>query len=282
MTEIKNFVIEFDYNLETLNKVKDTALAIDKTNIEEVENTVKQLVKIRRAIEIKGKTYRDEANAFNKMVLSKENEYVKIIEPIEAEFKEILEADKQRQVIEARKELLPMKKQQLSVLKVLSPNDDVIIGMNDEEWIAFYNEKFTEHTRQVENEAKAEQQEKERIEREANIKQEAEERAKIAQAEAFKKAEDDKIKAVENAKKEMELKALKVKQEADLKIQKQQEAEEAKLKAEMESRTKMEADKKYQNWLKENGYTEDKKSDFIVEKVGNKIRLSKIVAFYTI
>jgi len=39
---------------------------------------------------------------------------------------------------------------------------------------------------------------------------------------------------------------------------------------------------KYQNWLKKNGWTEETKTDFLIERAGNKVRLSKIIGFYEI
>lgn len=281
-TKTTNFVIEFDYNLEALNAIKSEVLAIDKGNISEVENAVKQLVKVRRAIQTKGKSYRDEANAFNKTVLDKEKEYVGIIEPVEIEYKELLEKEEQRKVIEARKGLLPSKKKQLAVLKVLQPTDEEILALNEEEWVAFLNTKLAEHEQTLLDEARIEQEQKVRKEREEQIKKDAEERAKIEQAEALKKAEEDKIKAVEAVKKEAELKELREKQAREDEARREQEAKEAKQKAEAEAAKKMEADKKYQNWLKQNGYTEETKTDFVLEKVGNKVRLSKIIGIFSL
>lgn len=272
-----NFVIEFDYNIKQLNTIKNELLAIDITDIPQVENAVKKLVKIRRQIQEKGKTYRDEANAFNKNVLSKEKEYVSIIEPIENEYKEILVKEEERKVLEKRKTLLPMKMQQLSLLKTLQPTEEEVLNMSEEQWIVFYNQKVSEHERQIAFEAEQEKQEAERKAREEQIKKEAEEKAKREQEEALKKAEQDKIKAVEEAKKEAELKALREKQEVENKIRAEKEAEEARIKAEQESKAKMEADKKYQDFLKDNNYNEsiDK-----IESLGGEVKLYRLVATF--
>lgn len=272
-----NFVIEFDYNIEQLNTIKNEILAIDTTDIPQVENAVKKLVKIRRKIQEKGKTYRDEANAFNKNVLSKEKEYVSIIEPIENEYKEILAKEEERKVLEKRKTLLPMKMQQLSLLKTLQPTEEEVLNMSEEQWIVFYNQKVSEHERQIAFEAEQEKQEAERKTREEQIKKEAEEKAKREQEEALKKAEQDKIKAVEEAKKEAELKALREKQEVENKIRAEKEAEEARIKAEQESKAKMEADKKYQDFLKDNNYSE---STDKIESLGGEVKLYRLVATF--
>ena len=280
--ETNKFIVEFDYNKEQLLKIKEETSLIDKSNVLEIEEAVKKLVKVRRAIQTKGKDYRDEANAFNKMVISKEKEYVEIIEPVELELKDLLEAEKQRQVIEARKELLPMKLQQLSVLKVKMPTENEILSLDDTQWIEFYNQKFAEHNNIIAEEERKVKEEAERIEREAKIKADAEAKAEIEKAELLKKAEADKIKAVEQAQKDAELKALKEKQEAEDKIKKEQAEKEAKEKAEQEEQKKLEANKKYNTWLADNGWTEETKTDFVIEKVGNKVRLSKILSIYTL
>lgn len=285
-TETTQFVIEFDYNLEALVKVKEELSLIDKTDISEIEEAVKKIVKIRRKIQEKGKQYRDEANAFNKKVLDKEKEYVGIIEPLEVEYKELLEKEKERQVIEARKELLPNKKRQLSVLKVLMPSDEEILLMDEQQWIYFYDEKFAEHEYALEQEAKqaqqekemkerAEQQAKEQAQREEQIKKEAEERAEREKIEALKKAEEDKIRAVEEVKREAELKALREKQQVEEKVRKEKEEEEAKTKAEQNAKLKMEADKKYQSFLKENNYNQE--TD-IIQNSGNSVVIYRRVA----
>lgn len=277
MTEIKNVIIEFDYNIEQLNKVKEELSTINKQDIGELDTATKQLVKIRRAIQTKGKSYRDDANAFNKMVLSKEKEYLEIIQPLEVEYKELLEAEKERQIVEARKELLPNKKKQLSVLKIQQPTDEEILAMDENQWVEFYDQKFAEHEANIENEKRAEQEEKERKEREEQIKKEAEEKAKREAEEAVKRAEEEKKKAVEEAKKEAELKALREKQEEEEKVRQEKEAEEAKRKAEEEAKEKMEADKKYQDFLKANNYNE---ATDLIQRDGGEVKIFRLVATF--
>lgn len=269
-------VIEFDYNIETLEKFKAEYSTLDRKDIDKVQGAVKELVKMRGAIQKKGKTYRDDANAFNKMVLSKEKEYVGIIEPLELELKDVLAKEEERKVIEARKDLLPMKKQQLSVLRITQPTDEEILAMNEEEWVAFYNLKFSEHTGVIEREKIAEEEQKLRAEREAQIKKEAEERAEKQREELIKKAEEDKIKAVEEAKKEAEQKALKEKQAREDEERERKEAEDKAKQEEIERSKKLEADQKYQNFLKENNYNSE--TDIIVNKDG--IKIYRLVALY--
>ena len=282
---IEKFVIKFDYNLEFLQSLVKEVETLDITDLELVRETHKKFVKIRTTIKKQEKEMVDEANDFRNRVFSKRNEYLEITEPVEEKLKGIMEAEEARLIMEARKELLPMKKAQLGTLQVAQPTDEEILAMDDTQWVEFYNQKFSEHTTKIENAKKAEQEAKERIEREAKIKADAEAKAEIEKAELLKKAEEDKIKAVEQAKKEAELKALKDKQEAEEKIRleklaeenrlkKEKEEIEAKEKADKEAQAKMEADKKYQNFLKENNYNEE--TD-VLDIVGNKVKLYRLI-----
>jgi len=265
-----NFVIEFDYNLEALNELKSTYLQINKEDIEEVTEATKELVKIRRNIEAKGKTYRDEANAFNKKVLTKQKEYIGIIEPLETEFKDILKKEEERQALEARKEMLPNRKNQLSLLKITQPTDEEILAIEDKDWLEFYNQKFAEHEDAVKKEEEAKIEAERQKEREEQIKKEAEERAKKDAEEALKRAE---------AEKEAEI--AKIKQGQEDKERKEKEAEEARKQAEEAERKKTEANKKYQVWLKENGYTAENKDDFHIENKTDVVILYKKVGIFT-
>lgn len=208
------------------------------------------------------------------MVISKEKEYVEIIEPSELELKELLEVEKQKQILEARKELLPMKLQQLSVLKIKMPTEDEIISLDDTQWTEFYKLKFQEHNDTLAEEERKAKEEVERIEREAKIKADAEARAEIEKEELIKKAEEDKIKAVEQVKKDAELQALREKQEIEDKAKREQLEKEAKEKADKEAQAKMEAGKKYQKFLKDNEY--DETTDILKNENGQ-VKLYRLI-----
>jgi hypothetical protein len=60
--------------------------------------------------------------------------------------------------------------------------------------------------------------------------------------------------------------------EAEEKIKREQAEKEQ---AEKEAREKLEAKKKYQNWLKKNGYTEENKNEFIINRLNNKFIIYK-------
>lgn len=250
MSELNKILVEFDFNKEQLELIKQEALAVEKTNIPQVEETIKKLVKVRRAIQAKGKEYRDDANAFNKSVLSKEKEYVEIIEPVELDFKKIVEDDKQNKIIAARRELLPNRKKHLSLLKVAMPTDEEILQLDDAGWVVFYDSKVNEHEKAVEHEKRKEQDEKDREEREKKIAQEA----------------------ADKAMREAEEKARKDKEEAE-------RLERERIAKEEEEKAKLEAGKKYKAFLAENSF--DEKTD-ILKRDGDSIKIYRFVAQFNI
>lgn len=238
----------------------------------ELKNTRVQITKL-------GKSYREEAIAFQKAVIEKEKELVGIIEPIE------LDLQSKQDTIDLEKEklqraaLLPERKFKLVAVNV-EMSDDEILGMDDNQFEAFYNQKNGELLQARELRIKAEQEkidtENKRIADEKRIE------------EAKKEAE---AKAKEQAAKDAELAKLKAEQEKEAAVQAErdrqarEEAAKAKVEAdkivkEKAEQAKLESEKKYQKFLKENGYTEKTKEDFYIAKVGSVIVLYKKVAEY--
>ena len=239
--------INFEYNLDLLQGIADQALKIDKSDIQSVKEKSKELVKIRGIIQKKGKEYRDESNAFNKRVLEKEKEFVGVIEPVEIELKSIIAKYEENLVIEARKELLPIKKQQLELLDTLPTiEDNFILSLDESQWTSFYAQKMTEHKLNQDRETQRIADEVNRAEREAQIAKEAQEKAKRD----FE-----------------ELQARKEKEEFDRKEREAREAEKAK--------AQLESDAKYQQFLLENNFNDV--TDRIVEKDGV-VRIYRLVA----
>jgi len=239
MTEtIEQFIVKFDVNKAILTKLADEARAIDTKDIEQVETAIKNLVKVRGQIERQGKGFRDESNAYNKRVLADEKDYIKMIEPIEIEYKALVEQEKQKRILEARKELLPMKLQQLEMLEhrheVLS---DTILEMSDETWVAYYQTEM-----QYNNEKKA------TIALQAQQKVEQEQREFQIRKDMELKAEQDEIK--------------KAKELAD---------------KEFAEKNKLDADKKYQDFLSSNNYTE---TTDILQNNGGEVSVYRLVATY--
>ncbi len=243
-------LIKFDYNIDQLQAIAEEAKAIDTNNIEELETTTKALVKARGIIQKQGKSYRDDANAYNKMVLEKEKEYVQIIEPIELEYKALIEQHKQNLILEVRKEMLPMKKEQLALLTTLNPFiDEYLLSLDDTQWVEFYQRCMADNKQNLEREEQQKIDEANKAEREAQIAKDAEEKARLEfEAEQNRKAQQEEF----------------AKQQAALKAKEEKE--------------KLESDKRYKDFLSENSFNEV--TDRVVEKDGV-VRLYRLVAEYT-
>lgn len=196
-TNLDKVVVEFDYTQEALENLVAEYKDIDRGDFEAVNEAKNILVKARTTIEKKGKEYRDSAHAFNKKVMAIQKGYIEITQPLEEDFKQILADEKERQIKEARADLLPMKKNQLSLLKHLNPlgryakiTDDEILEMDDASWVEFYQGAMEENTnflaqeqQKIEDEANREARDEEvrketeaRLEREAKQKEEEEKR----------------------------------------------------------------------------------------------------------
>jgi len=278
MSEKEMFVVKFDYNKGILDKIATDARSIDLSNIEEVSTKVKELVKIRRAIEAQGKSFRDEANAYNKRVLDEEKEYKLIIEPIELEYKDLLEKEEQKKVIEARKELLPMKKKQLqSLTKIVMTDDETILAMNDEQWVAYYSSQFQINEERIQYQEMRIRQEKERIEREAEIRAEMEVKAQQDKILAEIQAQEDQKRAVEAEKAKAEELLNQEKERADKAKNDEIQAIKDLADKEIAEKAKLESNKKYQDFLSNNNYNE---STDIIEKNESEVKVYRLVATY--
>lgn len=249
--QIDKMVVEFDYTKEAITKIVEEVSSIDKSDFEQVKEGLKTLVKVRTTITKQGKSFRDSANAFNKSVLAKEKEYLALTVDVEESLKKILDDEKQRQVIEARKELLPMKKEQLAMLTHLKSamykdiTDEQILDMDDTAWVTFYQGAMQENSNEIEAEKQREIDEANREKREAEIAEQA----------RLDGIAEQKRKEKEKAEKE--------------KLAKEKAEREAK-----EEQEKLEANKRYQNFLDKNGY--DPKTD-IIQNDGKEVRLYRIV-----
>ena len=221
MTEEK-IVVEFDYNKAQLEEIKETVSSVDRNSKDDVEESIKILVKARGIIQKQGKGYRDYHIAFNKTVLTREKEFVSILEPLEIELKNVLAEMKNAEVMEARKELLQMKKDQLSLLdKVSETSDEFILSLDDVAWVEYFNTKMAENKAIKEKELQDAEFEANREEREKKIAEDARldgiaEADRVAKAAASKKANDD-LYAKKKAEAELKAKQANVKYQEFLK-----------------------------------------------------------------
>jgi len=274
----EQIIVKFDYNTAMLNKVAKDAQAIDTTDMAQVEQTKKELVTLRGKIQVQGKGFREQAIAYNKEVLKQEKEFLGIIEPIEIEYKEILKKDEENKVIEARKELLPMKLQQLKMLEhTHEVSDDTILEMSDEAWVAYHQSEMQYNTETIANIAQQAQQKADQKARELQIRAEMEEKAKQDKVLAEKQAQEAQERAVQAEKLKAEQSLNQEKERAE-KV-KQEEIKQAQDLADKEiaDKARLDANKKYQDFLLNNSYNE---STDIIQKNGSEVKVYRLVATY--
>jgi hypothetical protein len=248
MEKIEKGIAKFDYNTVLLEEYVSEATKTDKTNIEDVSEKVKEIVKMRRKIEAQGKSFRDANTEENRKISADERKFTEILIPLEEEFKQLIEDNKKKLIMEARKELLPMKKEQLELLQDLKAGhikDDEILSMSDEEWVRFYQNAMEENTREKLAKEK-------RAEYEANIE---EREAEIA--------EKSRLDGIAEQKAKEKAKAGRAKADAGKK----------KL-AEAEEKERLAKDNAYQTFLKKNGF---RKETDIVQKGEEGLRLYRLV-----
>lgn len=257
----ENTIIKFDYTKEALETMKDQLASIDVTKKEELENAVKILVKARGIIQKQGKSFRDEANAYNKSVLEKEKEYVQIIEPLELDYKQKIISIEKEELQQQRLLVLPQRKSLLELLKTITqPGDEILLNLDDASFMAYLMERQTEDKNNLEREEARLKREKEIAD---NAKIEAEKRAQI-EIEKIKKDAENKILEEQQRVERERLAELKRKEEVEIRKKEEQE--------------KLEKNKKYLNFLKENGYTVETKVDFHIVELDNEYILYKKVA----
>lgn len=254
---------KFDPTTQQLNELVAKSQEIkevdvdDPKQVEAVKKVRIELKNARVAITKTGKEMREEALSYQKAVITKEKELIAIIEPEEERLQSIEDEAKLKKIREERAEKLPWRKQKLAEVEA-DVSDEALLEMDDKEFVNFLNEKSAEKLARIEAEKRAKEDEKKR----AKEIEEAEERARN---EAEQKAEREKKELLER-----------IEREATEKKRKEVEEEEAK-KAEEERLGRQE---KYQNWLKENGYTEETKNDFIAKDLGDSVALYKLVGTY--
>lgn len=232
----------------------------DKEGFALLKQKATELQKARTSIKSIGKQLREEANTFNKAVLSKEKELLKIVVPVEEELKKERERVERLQEIEKRKELLPIRVEELADLGV-EATDEELLEMSTGVYNEFKNQKVAEKLEQerikIEEEKRKIEEDKQRIaDEEARIAREAQEEKDRIKREAEaekqriadeKRVEAEKIAAVAQAKKEAEenakAEAERVERERLAKI-----AEEAEAKRAEEEKARK--NKKYTDWKK--------------------------------
>jgi len=293
-------MVEATKNL-TATDLKDPAqLAIVKAKRIEFK-------KARVNIEKIGKGLRDEANAFNKAVLTKEKELIAIIEPEEDRLAAIEEEAKALAIREERMERLPARKDRLAAIKYNAPiTDEALLDMDGIQFEAYFN-AMTAHSLERERADAAEadriaeekrqeeaRKEQEKRDAEDKAKREAQEKkdAELKAREDAVKAEETRIaheKEVEAAKKETEErmkreaaeKEAREKAEAEAKAKAEADAKAAKEKADAEEKKKREKQEAYRTFRAGHGWTPETAGDFKEEVGETEVVLYKKVGVFT-
>ncbi len=235
-------IVIFNQTVAGLQEIVESTKGITATDLKDkaqltiVKDNRTLLRRIEIEIEKQGKEQRDEANKYAKEVITREKELKEITSPEIARLKSIEDEAKKLEIREERLTDLPHKKEKLSKIgDSIEITDDELLEMDYEQFMVYHNQRIAD-------------------------KLEAD-RAKL-DAEKDKLEEDKRLKEIQD----------KAKADAEQKLKEQQALKEKEDKAEAD---KLEADKKYQSWLAENGYNE---KEFIIRKESDKIILYKKVA----
>jgi len=241
--------------------VSDTSLitTIDLTNESELEvfkACQKTLQQARLKVTNTGKALRDESNAYSKAVIAREKELLAVIEPEEQRLKNIKEDAEHAELLKVRASMTPVRVEEMAKAGLTTEQlltTEQMMEMDGNQFVEYIALKVQENNEAELTKFRAEKELRDKADNDLKHAQDikdAQEKAVIAERERAEKA----------------------KAEADEKAKKDAEVEKLKLQSEV----------KYQNFLKENGWTEETKDQFVIEKGGNKVRLSRILATYII
>jgi hypothetical protein len=257
----------------------------DKEGYKAVEEARKHLKTLRCDIANKGKELRAEAIKFQKQVIEEEKSLIKIVQPTELKLQEKTDYIDELKVKQQRQVALPARKIQLKELGVEVP-DTFLLEQDDMEFVAFFNQKKAEI---IEKEAQKLKEAQEKLEQEKKIMEEkrAQEQAK---EEALKKEREEAALRLELAKKQAEFEKqqaveeerAKGKKEKQALIEEQKrkelerqkavedEAERVQQEAENQKKeqAKIEARKKYQDWLVLHDYQDN--GEYFLQKNSEK------------
>lgn len=235
----------------------------DKAGYSLVHSRRMELKNTRVGLSKMAKDLRQGAVDFQKKVIAEEKEIIAIIEPIERELQSAEEAIDLQILKEKRKSILPLRIEKLSKIKV-NFTENQILEMDDKQFDEFYNQQ---NTLFLEEKQRVIDLENQRIE---------DEKRKIQEEKDKAEAEKNRQKELKEAREQAEIKA-----KADFEAKQKADAEK-KEKEEKEESEKLAKRKKYQAFLKANGYTEENKDQFNVLKTEKKIILYKKVAEFNL
>lgn len=229
----------------------------NKTDFKIVSSWRKELKTLRINFQKFAKDMRDEANKFSKSVIEQEEEWLAIIEPVEDALQKREDEWKEKQEMEKRKLILPLRIERLWEINISIWEED-LLKMDDKTFDEFFMSQkqlfLEEKERKIKEEQDRLEVEKIRIENEEKIKKQIEEAKEKARIEAEQKAQKDKEEAERKYKEEIE----KIKQAQIQKELQEKQDKEAKEKAELEEKQRLEKEVWYKNFLKQNEWLFDK------------------------
>lgn len=272
--------------METLNieafdpkaaELKELALAcrnVDESDLKAVKENRIKLKNARVAITKQGKEMRDGANAFAKAVIAKEKELIGLIEPEEERLKAIEDEAERLEERKKREQVLPQRREQLLAIdggvgKYMLP-DENLLDLDSSEFQGLLNKCLAEKNEadrvEIARVQEEQRKEAERLEFERTA-QEREEKAR--------QAERERIEREQKEKEERQAEQERIHTEQLEKERLAKEAEEA------EKKRKLEASAKFQEWLKEKGYTAETAQEFKLVDLGDRVQLFKLIDSYT-
>lgn len=238
----------------------------DKAGYELAQKVRIKLKNARVEIQKTGKLLRADALAFQKAVIEREKELIAIVDPVETELEQkqqVIDDEKERM---KRVELLPHRRERLAEISLVV-EDEVLLGMDGVQFESFMNEKRAEFLAAKEREMREESERIEAEKRKMQEEKDAEEARKQREADIEKARKEGEAEAKRKAKqKELEQEERVRKEKAEAEESARREAEE------------LEKNKRFQKFLKDNGYSETQKSEFFISKEVGKVVLFKKVA----
>ena len=288
-------VTQLQMTKEALNEmVKISAIITvpDLTNKKQVEIAKESRLKLRKveiSIEKEAKGYRDVFTTISKKISSSERELLAITSP-EIERIESIEAEaKAIEIKNARIALLPEQREELAKIgDEIKVEDAELLAMDNDAFWNYRNQRVANKNEvdrlvvekaqlALEAEKEAMQREKETQEREKVAREEAqieaERKLRLAQAEAELRVQDEKAETERRVIAERERMEQEQKEKEQKVAQEKLELE----KLERETQEKLENQKKYQAWLKDNNYNE---TEYKIINGEKEINLYKLVSVF--
>lgn len=270
-------ITQFNPTINELNNLVAVAKTLTVTDFQDAEQVTKVkehrlLIRDTRvSITKRGKELREEAVAFQKAVIEKEKELIEIITPEEERLQGLEDEAKRQKELKVRMEQLPVRKEKIAGLKLT--NESVIATLTDEYILSFNADDF----QGLLNKLLADKNEADRAEIEARerVVREAEEKTK-REAEMKEREENARQEEREKLEREQKMKEIREEEARKAEIAKAEQAKKDEEERKKRERMELERDEKYQAFLKEHGYSEEVKADFVISKTGNQIRIYKL------